>query len=82
VDADSACRRSSIPACVARCAWLCRYVLKQVRRKNTQTSFAAMLYWTGDGDELSESKKEQWQQWLKDSLQLMKEVLPEPSTRK
>lgn len=41
-----------------------------------------MLYWTGDGDELSESKKEQWQQWLKDSLQLMKEVLPEPSTRK
>jgi hypothetical protein len=53
-----------------------------VRRKNTQTSFAAMLYWTGDGDELSESKKEQWQQWLKDSLQLMKEVLPEPSTRK
>ncbi len=59
----------------------CRYQLKQVRRKNTQTSFTANLYWTG-GEGLSDSKKEQWKEWLKDSVQLLKEVLPEPSAKK
>ena len=59
-----------------------RYQLKQVRRKMMQTSFTANLYWTGAGEALSESKKEQWKEWLKESLQLLKEVLPEPSLKK
>ena len=41
-----------------------------------------MLYWTGDGEALSDSQKEQWEHWLKDSVQLLKEVLPEPSLKK
>jgi hypothetical protein len=60
----------------------CRYQLKQVRRKATQTSFTANLYWTGAGEALTESKREQWKEWLKESLQLLKEVLPEPSPKK
>jgi hypothetical protein len=60
----------------------CRYQLKQVRRKNTQTSFTANLYWTGGGEGLSEGNKEQWREWLQDSLHLLKEVLPEPSGKK
>lgn len=47
-----------------------------------QTSFTANLYWTGAGEVLTESKREQWKEWLKESLQLLKEVLPEPSPKK
>ena len=72
------------PATLRRLRVSCRrrYQLKQVRRKNTQTSFTANLYWTGGGEALSESQKEEWKAWLKDSLQLLKDVLPEPLPKK
>ena len=52
-----------------------RYVLKQVKREKTQTSFRAMLYWTAGGDGVTAAEKEQWEKWLSDSLQALREVL-------